>query len=218
MVLFDNYYHGNWQLNDTRNFLQLSLPNGSKSILLKVDSITNEVLQLKIDSANFIKFIGFRNPKDAVEGWFDKRMTTFKFTINNEHYSDVSLDPYSINNNRWRVRPQQPETPQQLKQRVMGHLEFFRLLFTDAIKNDKDFVTYNWFVCPLTPANNGIGLKNYKKVKEAWEDCFYDTIQAKQGYDILWKAFDMEIKFPEKEENKYKRGQNMVEQVIRNMD
>ena len=218
LVLFDNYYHGNWQLDEKKELLQLSFPNSSKRISLKVDSITNEVLQLKIDSANFMKFINFRNPINTTEGWFDKRLTTFKFTMDDEHYSNISLDPYSIENNKWRVKPQQLEAHQQLKQRVKNHLQFFRLLFVDAIKNEKDFVAYNWFVSPLKPANNGIGLKTYKKVKEAWESCFYDTLQAKQGYDILYKAFDKEIKFPEKEEDKYKRSLNMIEQVIKNMD
>jgi hypothetical protein len=79
-------------------------------------------------------------------------------------------------------------------------------------------VSYNWFVSPLNPASNGIGLKNYKKVKEAWEACFYDSTQAQQAYDVLYKAFDKEIKFPETEENKFKRSQLMIEQVIANMD
>jgi hypothetical protein len=218
LVLFNNYYHGNWQLNEAKNALQLTLPNYSKPILFQVDSITNTTLQLRIDSSNFSSFANFRNPENATEGWFGKRLTTFKLTIDPEHYSNTANDIYSIDNNKWRVKPLQPETQQQLKLRIRNHLDFLKLLFDDAMQNDRDFVTYNWFVSPLTPASNGIGLKNYRKVKAAWENCFYDTLQAKAGYDILWKAFDKEIKFPEQEENKYKRNSNMIGQIIKNMD
>jgi hypothetical protein len=80
LVLFDNYYHGSWYLDEKNKEITLT-PNGSTTLLLKLDSLTPTKLQVRIDSNSFKKLSNFRNPSYATAGWFGNRMIIFAFEI-----------------------------------------------------------------------------------------------------------------------------------------
>jgi|GEM_PF-1667557 len=218
MVLFTNYVHGNWQYDEAKKQLFLLPVHSTKAVVFKVQDFTEGMLRLQLDSADFQHFGSLRNPKNARGGWFTDG-DTISFTLEKdfEHFWKDADDPYSIANNAWRVKPGQPESPAQIKQRVVGHLKFFKLLFDDGYRNQRDFVTYNWFVSPLLPASNGIALKYYDNIQPGWNDCFYDSTQAKQGYALLQSAFSKKLEFPSKIENRYQQSSNMIDQLLKNM-
>lgn len=218
-VLFDNYRHGNWQYDEENQQLFLTPCNQKETIRLTIDSLTTNLLQFRIDSLNFSKWNGFRNPANSKEGWFThNRQVIFRMSADNEVYSNPEKDPYNLQANRWRIKPIRSESTEEIKQRVKQHLQFYKLLFDDAYDHDKEYVTYNWFVSPVLPANNGIALKNYSKIKQGWEGCFYDSTQAIQGFRLLRAAFSSNLVFPKNIENKFKRGSNMISQLLQNIE
>ncbi|MFL9481648.1 hypothetical protein ACI6Q2_02645 [Chitinophagaceae bacterium LWZ2-11] len=217
MVLFDNYWHGTWTYNQVHNQLALLPENQTKPVLLKVDTLGLKYMQIELDSSNFKKLPDFRNPKGAGGSWFpEDEPVKIGLIPDKESYSDKEKDPYSIKNNSWRIKPENKESDKQIKQRVLNHLSFFKLLFEDAYKYDKNYVTYDWFVSPVLPASNGIALKNYEKIKLGWEACFFDSAQAAQGYELLRGGFSAKIKFPDTE-NRFLQSRDMIDQLINNI-
>lgn len=218
-VLFENYTHGHWQYDEENQQLFLTPDNQKQSMRLSVDSMNNNLLQVRIDSLNFIKWKNFKNPANTSDGWFThNRQVIFRFAPDVEKYTNPEKDPYDILTNRWRTKPTRPESDKEIKQRVKEHLIFYKLLFDDAYYNDKTYVTYNWFVSPVLPATNGIALKNYSKIKQGWESCFYDSVQAFKGFQLLSTAFSKHLEYPEKIDNKFKRESNMIGQLLQNME
>ena len=218
-VLFDNYWHGNWQYDEENHQLFLTPCNQKENIRLTIDSLTSNLLQFRIDSNNFSKWHNFRNPPNSTERWFThNRQVIFRMTADKEEYSHPEMDPYDIKNNSWRIKPVKSESTEEIKNRIKQHLLFYKLLFDDAYTKDAEYVAFNWFVSPVLPANNGIALKNYTKIKRGWEGCFYNSSQAIQGFQILRIAFNGPLEFPGKIENKFKRGSIMMDQLLQNIE
>ena len=218
-VLFDNYQHGNFQFDEENQQLFLTPCNQKETIRLTIDSLTTNLLQFRIDSINFAKWKDFRNPPNSKDRWFThNRQVIFRMTADKEEYSHPEMDPYDIHNNSWRIKPIKSESTEEIKHRIKQHLLFYKLLFDDAYNKDAEYVAFNWFVSPVLPANNGIALKNYIKIKRGWERCFYNPTQAMQGFQLLRIAFNGHLEFPEKIENKFKRGSIMIDQLLQNIE
>lgn len=218
-VLFDNYLHGIWEYDEDNQQLFLTPCHQKQTIRLAIDSVDPKLLQFRIDSINFLKWKEFRNPVNSKEGWFThNRQVIFRMAKDKEEYTNPEKDPYNLQNNKWRIKPIQSENSEEIKQRVKQHLLFFKLLFDDAYTNDNEFVAYNWFVSPVLPANNGIALKKYGKIKKGWEGCFYDSTQAIQGFELLRYSFNRHLEFPGEVQNKFKQGSIMIDQLLQNME
>lgn len=146
---------------------------------------------------------------------FGKAYYQFLLKQSDFHYSNLSNDPYSKENNWWRIKPSKPESDEQLKKRVLNHLAFWQLLFHDADKNDLPYVSYNWFASPLVIATNGVVMKFYDDVKNEWDQNFYDSVQAHKGYELMRKCFSKKIKYLQTD-NKYLRNEDMIRQLTSN--
>jgi len=220
IVLFDNYVHGDWKYDKENDKLVCTPVNQKQPIVFRVDTVKNDVLQIRWDSSALLAFGGFHNSRLLNNnGWFTRsRQTVFRLSPDDNSYSKEAKDPYSSENNKWRIKPTALESAAQIKQRVKDHIDFFILLYDDAQRNETNYVSYEWFVSPLVPASNGIALKHYSRVQDQWEKCFYDSSQAMQGYQLLEKAFEKKIEFPAKIDSKFQRNINMLEQVRRNME
>ena len=215
LCLFQNYRHGRWK---ERNGALVLWPEPSAdSLVLIIDSLGERFMQLSIDSNNFQKLGRFVMPFEGV-AFFDKnKIARFRFERGDHGYSDLSEDPYSRENNWWRIRPTKPETQGQIHKRILNLVDFHTVMFEDAIERDKKVVTYNWFSSPLIVANNGLALKNYRKIEADWKEYFYDSTQAREGFRLLGRGFDKKMEFPYDIENPFKRNLNMLSQYRRNL-
>ena len=55
------------------------------------------------------------------------------------------------------------------------------------------------FFSAIKPGSNGIGIYSPKRVPDKWQSIFYDSAQAVEGYGIMRKVFDVNLKVPEAE-------------------
>ncbi len=195
LVLLKKYLHGTWSYNDETRVLTLS--DGSNYIApltARVDSINPALLNLTFENAQLAKVI----PPfaDNLPGYaFFKKEGRFSFSLiaDEERYRSETKDPYSRLNNMWRIKPAKPETAAQIFNRIDNHLQFWKLLVQDAIDNDKGYISFHWFESPLIVASNGAALRTYEGEKEEWDENFYDSLQAKEGYALLKKCFAKKI-------------------------
>ena len=145
-----------------------------------------------------------------------KAYCQFLLTVNNDRYRDAADDPYSMENNWWRMKPSEPEANERIKERVLNHLRFWELIFTDAEDYEREWVSYNWFASPLVIAVNGAQLSFYKEIQRQWDCNFFDSSDAQKGYALMRKCFSKKINYL-KTENKYRRSADMIHQLTDNL-
>lgn len=215
LVLFPNYRHGKWER--TENKLILWPEPAGDSLYFLIDTVGYSNLILTINADNFGKLGRMAMPYDDVALFSGNETVTFTLGLDKERYRDDTEDPYSKHNNWWRIKPAQSEDLDQVKQRVLNMVDFHLLVFEDAMDRDKKVVTYNWFTSPLVVARNGLALKNYNKIREDWEQCFYDSAQARYGFLLLRTGFERKMSFPEQEKNPFQRNIRLLTDFRKNL-
>ena len=219
MVILKQYMHGNWRYNKSNQHLELDDASGNElDLVVRIDSITPNRLIFDIDQFSLNKIV---NKHSSANNYYDlllnKAYCQFYLDLDKDKYSNLEDDPYSIYNNRWRVKPVTAETDQQIKERVLNHLGFWKLLFKDGQEFDRPYISYNWFDSPLVVAGNGVQLDYLYKHDKEWMQNFYDSAQAQKGYALMDKSFEQKIKF-KKTDNKYEKQEDMVRQLMENLD
>lgn len=217
LLLMKQYVHGIWKYDKTTKNIHLFDESAKKlDIQFGVDTLNS--VALKIDTDEFaIEKLASGHVNDPFIGnyLFGKSYYQFYLKQSDDHYSKASEDPYSKENNWWRIKPSQPESDEQIKKRVLNHLNFWRLIFHDADKYQRPYVSYNWFASPLVVASNGVVMKLYDDVKNEWDENFYDSVQAHRGYELMRKCFSKKIKYLETD-NKYRRDEDIIKQLTSN--
>jgi len=217
IVMFQKYLHGSWAYNEQLKALTITDESEPATpLVMQVDSLSPVALWLKMDSTVLNKLIppfmwgnkGFSYFRQA--GRF-----TFYLTADNERYTNEKTDPYSKPNNVWRLKPAKPEDENAVLQRVQNHLQFYRLFMNDVVDRNKHYISLHSFRTPLILNKESIGLKSYDDARDAWDESFYDTLQARQGYKILYKAIIKGIK-PGDSDDRFKNSVKMLEELIEN--
>jgi hypothetical protein len=217
MLLMKQYIHGIWRYYPEKKILDLLDESANKlKIEFGVDTVNEHLLHLDTDEFVVEKLAGNHINDPAVGNYlFRKPYYQFFLIEDNERFPNLSEDPYSRENNWWRMKPAVPESDEQIKKRILNHLAFWKLLFRDARENDRDYVSYNWFASPLVLASNGVVMKFYDDVKSEWDENFYDSVQARKGYEMMRKCFSKKIKYLETK-NKYVRNEDIIKQLTGN--
>ena len=217
MLLMKQYIHGIWKYDEQKRILKLFDESANKvNIEFGVDTINEHSLHLDTDEFAIEKLAANHlNDPSIGDYLFHKHYYQFFLTEDNEHFSKLSEDPFSRENNWWRIKPLHYENNEQIKNRVLNHLAVWQLLFHDARKNERAYVSYNWFSSPLVIASNGVVMKLYGDVKKEWDENFYDSVQAQKGYEMMRKCFSKKIKYLETD-NKYLRNEDIIKQLTSN--
>jgi hypothetical protein len=217
LVILKQYIHGSWHYDKESKNLFLKDSSASKlDMTIRVDSINASQLIFDIDQFALNKLVNLHAAYN--NGYYllrDKSYCQFYLDADKDRYTTLEEDPYSIENNRWRVKPFNAETDEQLKQRVLNHLDFWENLFTDAQEFERPYISYGWFDSPLTVAVNGVRLEFYDEHKKEWDQNFYDSADAGKGYQMMRECFSKKLKFMDTE-NKYKRHEDVIKQLKTN--
>ncbi|MEP6846073.1 MAG: hypothetical protein ABI861_08715, partial [Panacibacter sp.] len=160
LVLLKHYMHGSWEYDTAHKYLALK---DSSALLLNMTihiySISPSRLIIDMDEFSLNKLVSLHAAyNNSYHLLLNKSYCQFYLDINRDRYSNPEDDPYSIENNKWRVKPFQSETDEQAKDRVLNHLNFWQQLFADADQKERPYVSYSWFDSPLVVAVNGVRL------------------------------------------------------------
>lgn len=217
LCLLQCYMHGNWRLDSKLKMLKLTNAADKDSFAIKIDSSNAGFIQLNADSFFIKKVIALSHTDTAHATPLSITSCSFYLFKSYERYSSEKDDPYSMTSNQWRIKPALAENEQQLKQRVLNHLHFLQLIFKDAVDKDRVQVSYNWFNTPLIMAVNGVALNFFDDIQPDWSKNFYDTAQARQGYQQLRKSFKKKINYL-KTDNVFEKKIDMFRQMIENVE
>lgn len=103
----------------------------------------------------------------------DKKNIYFKVFsgIPNLNISDKD-NPFSVENNLWRIRPLTPESDQQLTNRLRNYFSFWEKYFNWALINKMETLDIRTEQSPLKLYGNGFELIPYDKISDSWKKCF----------------------------------------------
>ncbi|MDE3250595.1 MAG: hypothetical protein KGO82_18180 [Bacteroidota bacterium] len=102
---------------------------------------------------------------------------------------DENENPFSLINNRWRIRASAKETDQQLKERLANHFQFWERYFSWAMRHKIDYIDVRSTPTAVKIYGNGFTLKPLKELPNRWINCFFDQDDCIRANEIISKAF-----------------------------
>lgn len=120
--------------------------------------------------------------------------------------NDTIPDLFDPAINKWRARPQQPESEDAIKLRLKQVLYYYSAYFANISGNKVPYFNITKILAPIKFYSGGIGVKKYKE-DEDWTKVFYDNQDAKKAHVMLNQAFDNIKGYPD-------RGRDYVKEYI----
>ncbi|HEX8358397.1 MAG TPA: hypothetical protein VF610_13330, partial [Segetibacter sp.] len=105
------------------------------------------------------------------------------------YQSKGANNPFSLANNRWRIRATHKETEQELKNRLINHCQFWASYFTWAFENKLANVDVRSTPTLIKIYGNGFGLKPYEELPAAWRSYFFDAEDCKIANNLMYEVF-----------------------------
>lgn len=99
-------------------------------------------------------------------------------------------NPFSLENNRWRIPAGKKEDDASLRRRLANHCHFWEVYFTWALKTQQQYLDVRSTPTPIKIYGNGFALKNVEDEPGRWKTYFYDEEDCKKGFDIMKAVFD----------------------------
>lgn len=161
----DKMIFGDWQYDDQKKILQLTLANGAIE--------KYKVQKLAYDSMLMSKEGEGREATTYVGDGFIHR--------------ELMNDPFYPPNMQWRVRPGAPEDDAALRKRIKDCLHFYYLYYTDNNKRNSAAISFVGLPACFRWYAGGIHLKKEEKLDKPWKDIFYNAADASKAYIVLDK-------------------------------
>ncbi|WP_118976639.1 hypothetical protein [Taibaiella koreensis] len=124
-----------------------------------------------------------------------------------------SLDPYSYNLNRWRLRSPVPESCRQIQFRTINYLKHMYALFREQDRQQSEQYGYPYSPSPLLYGQNGIATIDFDQIAPYWKNTFFNQSQARQSCAMLYALFDEQLHVPQK----YKRPDELWTVLLKQM-
>ncbi|HTE10786.1 MAG TPA: hypothetical protein VK645_07445 [Chitinophagaceae bacterium] len=164
-------------------------------------------------SKNEILLISYQHNKSVLPVSYltDKEMQTgpAKGPFDNFESQPVSFasgveNPFSKENNGWRVKADAKETDSQIKNRLLNHFKFWELYFTWAFNDNIQYIDVRSTPTLLKIYGNGFALKPFDQLPAAWKLYFYDEEDCRKANEKIKYMFDNNAVAWPHTENKYK--------------
>jgi hypothetical protein len=160
---FNGFDAGKWELAGS----QLVLTNDKNEVTrLAVRYASGKELRLYVHEAVF-KFEGYPN----------------------QSMTDAE-DPFSRQNNRWRLHARAKESDQQLTARLANHFGFWEAYFTWALDQHINYIDVRSTPTLIKIYGNGFGLKPMEQLPGTWKAYFYDEEDCRRANDKVKVLFD----------------------------
>ncbi|UON83877.1 hypothetical protein MUK70_02565 [Dyadobacter chenwenxiniae] len=94
-------------------------------------------------------------------------------------------DPFSVQNNAWRIKPSAQETKQQIFDRLINYIGHNASILRAAYIREQDFISWEFSKGIIKVYNVGIGIVPKNEVPQAWIDSFYSREDAMECYALF---------------------------------
>lgn len=171
----EGFEHGTWVLKDRT--IELT-PRSGKSRRIIIRKLDEKEMILDVNADNgansWHHFEGLKNPLTEKD------------------------NPFSVANNKWRVKATQKETPQQLTSRLINYFRFWEKYFEWGLESDKARLDVRSLPGPIKMYGNGFSLMPVDQWPDEWSNYFYDEEDRKIIFDkIRWVLRNKPVAWPE---------------------
>jgi hypothetical protein len=198
---FGRFDYGTWVYKDK----QLSLNNRVNGIVrinvFPVSNLSSKEMQLDLGAGR--------------TGYFESQPLTAATSPSAATASNFAEDPFSGQNNQWRIPATRKENEEQIKKRLYDHCQFWEAYFIWALKNELSTVDVRSTPTAIKIYGNGFGLKPFEELPGRWKDCFYDTADCRKASDIIQDIFQHRTIAWAHTDNKYKLFISAFQQLKR---
>jgi hypothetical protein len=119
-------------------------------------------------------------------------------------FASEGENPFSKENNQWRIKAAGKETDAQIRNRLLNHFKFWETYFTWALNDNVQYIDVRSTPTPIKIYGNGFGLKPFAQLPAIWKQYFYDDEDCSKANEKIKVMFDNNaIAWPHTE-NKYK--------------
>lgn len=176
--LFETFMSGEWILHDETLTL-IDKERGAFNVTIKL---------LNKDRLFFVD-----NQTDLV--------FAFRGFDNSFHLPD-SINPFSFETNRWRIKPDHRESDEEITARLKAHFKFWECYLDWGIKTNQPFVLLTCLPTPFHIYSVGFGLRALKDQFPDWKNCFFDMTDVRRAHERLrYLMFYNKIRWPEEGNN-----------------
>ncbi len=179
--------YGKWVYNNHQ--LLLISHRQTKTVIL-VNYLTDKEMQAGPPSGPFNNF--------------ESQQVAFDFPAQN---------PFSKDNNQWRMKATQKETSDQIRIRLLNHFKFWELYFTWALNNKIQYIDVRSTASPIKIYGNGFALKPFEQLPTLWKMYFYDDADCAADNEKIKYIFDHNLVSWPQTENKYKMFVSAFQQM-----
>lgn len=163
------YHAGQWNLDERSSKIHCTYPDkdSSATLLIKVRRFSHDSLVA-----------------DLTRG--EQVLSTILKTDHYE-YDKPEKCPWHLTNNQWRIKPDHPETADEIKTRLINHLRHYCTLLEVLLYNDGRTVTVKNSPSCIQLYTSGIGLRPLEQIDAAWYATFYDRQDAEKCLTLFSK-------------------------------
>ncbi|MBS1915249.1 MAG: hypothetical protein JST87_03170 [Bacteroidetes bacterium] len=161
---FDYFESGKWRMTKDQ-------------LILSPQSHPTETLFFRIEG------------KDRLQLLSANHSSIYVFQSEPDGYGSDSDDPFSLNNNLWRIPPTHKESNDEIKKRLINHCHFWEMYFSWAIKYGIEYLDVRNTPTPIKIYGNGFALKPFDYLPERWRSFFYDDDDCKKANLMIKQIF-----------------------------
>ncbi|HKB43589.1 MAG TPA: hypothetical protein VKC90_04340 [Chitinophagaceae bacterium] len=161
---FGDFEQGNWKQKDAILFLK---------------SKTGTITEFPIKS-----FFGAELQLVSPSG------TLLNFESQPRRFSSAGDNPFSGENNLWRMPAAKKENEQEIKNRLKNHFRFYELYFSWALNNHFQSIDVNSAPSLIKIYGNGFELKSGENLPEVWRNYFYDQEDCNKANELIKNIFE----------------------------
>jgi len=119
-------------------------------------------------------------------------------------HESPAKNPFSKDNNQWRVKAVEKESAAVLRERLLNHFRFWEMYFTWALNNNIQYIDVRSTPTPIKIYGNGFGLKPFSQLPDAWKMYFYDEDDCRAASKKIEWIFNNNLLAWPHTENKFK--------------
>jgi polyphosphate kinase len=109
-----------------------------------------------------------------------------------------SKDPFSRDNNQWRIPATHKENIDHIRQRLRNHYQFWETYFQWGSDNNISAIDVTDIPSPMKVYGNGFGLKRYDSLSTPWRSYFFDEEDCRNADTLIKGIFRRnKIKWPD---------------------
>jgi hypothetical protein len=113
-------------------------------------------------------------------------------------------DPFSVQNNKWRIPPTHKESDAEIRSRLYNHCQFWETYFNWALNNELSTIDVRSTPTPIKIYGNGFTLKPVEELPGTWKACFFDEDDCSRANAMIKDIFQHRTIAWAHTDNKYK--------------